>query len=93
VPARSACWKTRVLRELHHQRAAFLHTDVLGGNRRLVDPLLELCGGPVVAALDFTINVGTSCRGAGLAAGPEHGPGTQHATDESPASQFVHVDS
>ena len=60
-----------VAQHAHGEVAAFVHAAVLGGNRRLANPLLQALHGFVVALFDFLLhggeigNVGGRERGSG----------------------------
>ena len=82
-----------VEREFPHQLGAFLHADVLGRDRGLVDPFLEARNGFVVAALDFVIDVAELALGGGAGrprGGPERGAGGGGVGDEVAARDSGH---
>jgi len=56
--------ETGVTQHVHGEIAALVHPAVLGGNRRLANPLLQAQHGFVVALLDFFMD-GTEIRVVG----------------------------
>jgi hypothetical protein len=71
--------KAGVEREPAHHVAAFLHANVLGGDRADADPLLQALHGFIVAALDLFVD-GLAIASARRAGGSgESGSGNERA--------------
>ena len=76
--------KARIAQHAHRQVAAFRHTAILCGDRRLAYPRLQPLHGFVVTLLDLLVDRGAIRRGAGPP-GREHCAGRQGGAEEGSA--------